>query len=41
MDDTDLETVRPTIAGNRDKARSAISRILCERWNWRQANGLL
>ena len=41
IDDTDLEMIRATIAGNWDKGRSAISRILCERWNWRQANGLL
>ena len=40
IDDADLDTIRTTIAEHWDKGRSAISRILCERWDWRQANGL-
>jgi len=37
----DLRVIRSTIAEHWDKGRTAISRILCERWGWRQANGLL
>jgi len=37
----ELETIRRIVAQNRAKGRSAISRILCEHWNWRQENGLL
>lgn len=41
IDDVQLETIRRIVAQNRSKGRSAISRILCEHWNWRQENGLL
>ena len=41
IDDAQLETIRCIVAQNRAKGRSAISRILCEHWNWRQENGLL
>ena len=34
-----LDYIRHTIATHWDAGRSAISRILCEHWNWRQANG--
>jgi hypothetical protein len=37
----DLHHIRRTISQHWDKGRSAISRILCEQWNWRQPNGLL
>ncbi len=35
----DLTFIRKVIDDHRSKGRSAISRILCEAWNWRQANG--
>lgn len=41
IDDADLEMIRTVIADHWDKGRSAISRILCQNWDWRQANGLL
>jgi Druantia protein DruA len=41
IDDNQLEKIRSIVAENRDRGRSAISRILCEHWNWRQENGLL
>jgi len=41
IDDAGLSIIRATITEYWDKGRSAISRILCERWDWRQANGLL
>ena len=37
----ELETIRQAIANHWDSGRSAISHILCEQWNWRQANGQL
>jgi len=39
--DNDLDMIRAVIADHWDKGRSAISRILCQKWDWRQANGLL
>ncbi len=36
---SELDYIRHTIAMHWDTGRSAISRILCEHWNWRQANG--
>lgn len=38
---SDLMTIRRTIAANWDLGRSAISRVLCEQWDWRQTNGRL
>jgi len=37
----DLETIRSLVAQHWDKGRTVISRLLCEHWNWRQANGAL
>ncbi len=37
----DLTFIRKVIDDHRSKGRSAISRILCEVWDWRQANGHL
>ncbi|MBC7284637.1 MAG: DUF4338 domain-containing protein [Hoeflea sp.] len=37
----ELDEIRATVERHWDKGRTAISRILCERWDWRQANGLL
>jgi len=37
----DLAFIRKVIDKHRSKGRSAISRILCEAWDWRQANGHL
>lgn len=35
----DLADIRATIADHWASGRSTISRLLCERWNWRQPNG--
>lgn len=37
----DLIFIRKVVAEHHSKGRSAISRILCEAWDWRQANGHL
>ena len=37
----DIAFIRETIAGNPDKSRRFISKELCRKWNWRQANGAL
>ena len=41
IDQSELETIRCIVDQYRAKGRTAISRILCEHWNWRQENGLL
>ncbi|MEW5971929.1 MAG: Druantia anti-phage system protein DruA [Pseudomonadota bacterium] len=38
---SDLITIRETIVANWGLGRSAISHVLCEQWDWRQANGQL
>lgn len=38
---SELETVRSFIRAHRSRGRSAISRALCEHWDWRQSNGRL
>ena len=35
----DLAIVQSTVAQHWSKGRSAISRLICEQWNWRQPNG--
>jgi len=37
----DLSDIHATIADHWASGRSAISRLLCERWDWRQPNGQL
>jgi len=37
----DLDTIRGLVAQHWDKGRTVISRLLCEHWNWLQANGAL
>lgn len=37
----DLHAIRATISDHWASGRSAISRLLCERWDWRQPNGQL
>lgn len=37
----DLHEIRTFIAGHWSSGRSAISKLLCERWDWRQPNGQL
>ena len=37
----DLRSIRATVSEHWASGRSAISRLLCERWNWRQPNGQL
>ena len=37
----DLAEIRRVTADHWDQSRSAISRILCQRWQWHQANGQL
>ena len=41
IDHNELKIIRDTIAQNWAEGRSAISRILCRHWNWRQQNGFL
>ena len=41
IDHNELETIRSIVARNLTRGRTAISRILCLHWNWRQENGLL
>lgn len=41
LDRHDLDTIREVIFTHWSQGRSAISRILCERWAWYQANGRL
>lgn len=41
IDQNDLNTIRGVVATHWDNGRSAIARILCEQWNWYQANGRL
>src|SRR5436853_7082462 len=35
----DIESIRRLIAANPEASRWALSRRLCEAWNWKQANG--
>jgi hypothetical protein len=37
----DIAEVRALIAAHPDAHRRTLSRLLCERWNWRQPNGVL
>lgn len=37
----DLNDIRATVSEHWDSGRSAISKVLCQRWNWRQPNGQL
>jgi len=39
--DEDVATVRALIAAHPSASRRELSKRLCERWNWRQANGTL
>lgn len=41
IDQADLAVIREIIARHWQEGRSAISRILCRRWQWHQANGQL
>ena len=41
INQVDLDTIRAVAANHWGQGRSAISRILCERWGWHQANGQL
>ncbi len=38
---SDIESIRRLIAENPGASRRALSKILCEAWNWRQSNGAL
>src|SRR5437588_11573782 len=37
----DIESIRQLIAANPEASRWALSRKLCEAWNWKEANGAL
>ena len=37
----DIESIRRLIATNPESSRWALSRKLCEEWDWKQANGAL
>jgi hypothetical protein len=39
--DADVEFIRGLIAEHPEASRRALSKILCEAWNWRQSNGAL
>jgi hypothetical protein len=39
--DADIEFIRGLIAEHPEASRWALSKILCDAWNWRQANGAL
>ena len=39
--DVDLTMIQAVVHEHWDKGRTAISRILCQKWNWRQPNGAL
>jgi hypothetical protein len=39
--DSDVAFIKRLIADHPDKSRRALSKILCEAWDWRQANGEL
>jgi hypothetical protein len=41
LDQHDLDEIRQLVAGHWNQGRTAISKILCQRWQWRQANGQL
>ena len=41
IDGQEIEAIRDLIRGNEVLGRTAISRLLCERWHWRQSNGRL
>ena len=41
IDQGELQTIRATVTQYWAEGRSAISRILCRHWNWKQENGLL
>lgn len=41
IDNSELASIRHMIAANWDLGRSAISRVVCEQWDWCQANGQL
>jgi hypothetical protein len=41
IDRSQLQAISGIVSQNWGKGRSAISRILCLHWNWRQENGLL
>lgn len=38
---SELDEIRVLVAEDFDRGRSYVSRVLCERWGWRQANGKL
>src|SRR5512139_264814 len=39
--DADIEFIRGLIAEHPGSSRRALSKILCEAWDWRQSNGAL
>jgi hypothetical protein len=39
--DADVDFIRQLIASHPTASRHELSRLLCEAWNWRQANGVL
>lgn len=41
LNQNDLDEIRQITADHWDKGRTAISKILCQRWQWRQPNGQL
>jgi len=41
ISEEDIPSIQATVNGHWDKGRTHISRVLCEKWNWRQPNGRL
>jgi hypothetical protein len=41
MGEPEVQALRELIASHPELSRSGISRLICEKWNWRQANGQL
>ena len=41
INEEDIPSIQATVNGHWDKGRTHISRVLCEKWNWRQPNGRL
>ncbi len=41
LTECDVDFIRDLIARHPEASRRALSKLLCEAWNWRQANGEL
>jgi hypothetical protein len=39
IDSRDISTIQELIDGDASLGRTALSRLLCEKWRWEQSNG--